>query len=111
MEADIEIDERKLKEALQKVSEAQQEAVETDERKRKYNSFAVSCSTALSAPCRVTCAAFVPIVGFNACRIAHTHAAAVDIYTRCVSLRSARHAVESCAAGPVLCVHSWWLIS
>lgn len=41
VEADIEIDERKLKEALQKVSEAQQEAVETDERKRKYNSFAV----------------------------------------------------------------------
>ena len=42
VEDDVEIDEKKLKEALEKLNRAQQEAVETDERKRKYNSFAVS---------------------------------------------------------------------
>ena len=41
VEPDIEIDENKLKEALEKVNRLQQEQVETDERKRKYNSFAV----------------------------------------------------------------------
>ena len=41
VEEDIEIDKSKLKEALDKVSKLQQADVVTDERKRRYNSFAV----------------------------------------------------------------------